>query len=88
MKLITKVLATRLKKVLPSLISPNQTAYVENRFIGKSGRLISDMLEITKTLKKEGFLITIDIEKAFDSVDHNFLLTSLDKCGFGEQFLS
>ena len=88
MKLITKVLATRLKKVLPSLISPNQTAYVENRFIGESGRLISDMLEITKTLKKEGFLITIDIEKAFDSVDHNFLLTSLDKYGFGEQFLS
>ena len=88
MKLITKVLATRLKKVLPSLISPNQTGYVENRFIGESGRLISDMLEITKTLKKEGFLITIDIEKAFDSVDHNFLLTSLDKYGFGEQFLS
>ena len=47
MKLITKALATRLKKVLPSLISPNQTAYVENRFIGESGRLISDIVEVT-----------------------------------------
>ena len=79
MKLITKVLATRLKKVLPSLISSNQTAYVENRFIGESGRLISDVLEITKILKKEGFPVTIDIEKAFDSVNLGFLLTTLNK---------
>ena len=54
-KLITKALAKRLKKVLPSLVSYNQTAYVENRFIGENGRLISDILEMTKMLKKKRF---------------------------------
>ena len=88
LKLITKALASRLKKVLPFLISPNQTAYVENRFIGESGRLISDILETTTILKKEGFLVTIDIEKAFDSINHDFLLTCLKKYGFGIQFIS
>ena len=65
MKIISKVLSTRIKSVLPYLISSNQTAYIENRFISESGRLISDILEIEKTLALVGFLVTIDIEKAF-----------------------
>ena len=45
---------------------PQQTAYVENRLIGESGRLITDIIEITDVLNKEVFLVTKDIEKAFD----------------------
>ena len=67
-KLISKVLAEGLKKVPPSLISKNQTAYVKGRFISEGGRLISDILEISDKLKTKGFLMTLDIEKAFDSV--------------------
>ena len=52
-KIIFKALALRLKKVLPNLILPQQTAYVEKRFIGESGRLIADIIEITDILKKE-----------------------------------
>ena len=44
-KIISKVLSSRIKQVLPSLIAPNQTAYVQNRFIGGNTRLISDILE-------------------------------------------
>ena len=73
MKIIIKVLSTRIKNVLPFLISSNQTAYVKNRFIRESGRVISDILEIANTLVLEGFLITIDIEKVFDSVNHCLL---------------
>ena len=61
-------------------------AYVENRYIGESGRLISDTIEITK-IRNRKFLVTMDIEKAFDSLDHNFLISTLEKCGFGQNFI-
>ena len=87
-KIISKALASRLKKVLPNLISPQQTAYVENRFIGEIGRLIADITEITDVINKEGFLVKIDIEKAFDSLDHIFVISVLKKFGFGNNFVS
>ena len=70
------------------LISSDKTAYVKNRFLSESGRLISDILEIAKALALEGFLVTIDIEKAFDSVNHCFLLQILRKFAFGIDFVS
>ena len=45
-KPISKVLAERLKNVLPSLISSDQIGYVKERFISEGGRLIFDVLEI------------------------------------------
>ena len=75
-KIISKALSEKLKKVLPDLISSQQTTYVKNRHIGESGRLISNITEITKIRKIGGFLITMDIEKAFDSLDHNFLIST------------
>ena len=88
MKIIRKFLSTRIKSVLPYLVSSNQTAYVKNRFRSVSGRLISDIFETAKTLAVEGVLVTIDIEKAFDSVNHCFLLQILRKFGFGIGFFS
>ena len=62
-KIVSKALAARLKKVLPSSITHQQTAYVENRCISETSRLISEILESADTL---GYLVTIDIEKASD----------------------
>ena len=36
----------------------------------------------------EGFLVTMDAEKAFDSLDHKFLVLVLKKIGFGQNFIS
>ena len=55
--------------------------------IGESRRLISDIIEITEIGNVEGFLVTMDIEKAFDSLDHNFLISTLEKYGFGQNFI-
>ena len=49
LKLISKVLASRLKSVISTIVNENQVAYVNNRFISESGRLISDVLEITNS---------------------------------------
>ena len=81
-KLISKTLALRLKNALPSLILPNQTAYVRNRFISESGRLISDTMDVSEQLNIDGYLVTIDIQKAFNSANHSFLLAVLKAIGF------
>ena len=87
-KTISLVLSTRIKYVLPFLISSSQRVYVKNRFISESGKVISDILEISKSLSLEGFLVTVGIEKAFDSVSHSFFLHILRKFGFGLDFIS
>ena len=86
MKLISRVLASRLKSVISSTVNENQVAYVNNRFISESGRLISDVPEITNSLDIEGILMTVDIEKAFDSINHSFLMCVLKKFGFANDF--
>ena len=77
----------RIKNLLQNLISNNQNAYVAKRFISEGSRLISDILEMTDILNMEGYLLTRDIEKAFDSVDHYFLLAILEKYDFKKDFL-
>ena len=77
MKLISKVLASCLKSVISSIVNENQVTYINNRFISKSGRLMYDVLKITNSLDIEGLLMTVDIEKAFDSISHSFLLCAL-----------
>ena len=71
LKITLKAFAFRIKTVLPSFISSKQTVYNEKRFIGEAGRLISDILSVTNNLKIERYLVTMDIEKAFDSLDQN-----------------
>ena len=78
------------KKVLPILIGPGQTAYVEGRFIGESGRLIADIIDTTNVENIEGYLLAINFEKAFDSLNlnHNLVIAILEKFGFGLDFIN
>ena len=86
-KIMSSVLAARLKETLPDSISCQRTVYVKNRFIGERGRFISDILEISNVLNLRGYILTVDIEKAFDSLSHSFLLACLKKFGFGPDFI-
>jgi hypothetical protein len=71
-KIFNKALASKLKKVLKSINGINQTAYVEGCFIGEASRLISDILEVTKDCNIPGYMVLMDVEKAFDSMNHGF----------------
>ena len=44
-----------------------------------------DILEITDSLEIDGLLMTIDKEKAFDSVNHFFVMSVLKRYGFGDE---
>ena len=52
---------------------------MKNRCLSKRGRLTSDLLEISQVLNEEGFLVTFDIKKAFDFVNHLSLIAILEK---------
>ena len=86
-KIIAFVFARRLQTILDKLISKDQTAYVKGRFIGENARLILDIFEYCENNDQEGILLFLDFEKAFDSVEWNFLLKTLKKFNFGNNFI-
>ena len=87
-EILSKFLKTRIKSVIKSVIQPDQTVYVPGKYIDKSVRLISDILEYTDDHSLPGFFVTADIEKAFDSIEHPFIVATLKKLGFGPTFIN
>ena len=85
-KIAAKTLASRLKKVIPSIINSNQTGFIKNRFIGESIRLILDCIDYCRDLNVPGFLLFVDFEKAFDRLEWAFIFKCLSYFGFNEGF--
>ena len=86
-KIISKVLAKHLEKVLPYIIRANQNAFVKGRLIFDALRAIDDVVNYSKRNCLSGILIAIDFEKAFDTLEFNFLIRILHKFNFGPSFI-
>ena len=82
-KILTKVIAKRIEKVLPTLINPDQTGDVKGRYIGENVRLIYDLIHYTDKPNQKGIAIFLDFKKAFDSIEWNYLLQTLQFFNFG-----
>ena len=77
MKLITKNLALRLKRVLNNLISEVQSGFMQGLQITDGILLVSEIIGSMKQKKCKGVILKLDFEKAFDSVNWDFLLELL-----------
>jgi exonuclease III len=86
-KIIAFIFALRLQKIIHKQIGTEQTAYVKGRFIGINARFILDIFEYCENNNENGILLFLDFEKAFDSVEWNFLFKTLEKFNFGPNFL-
>ena len=86
-KIITKCLAIRLQKVLPSLINSDQTGFLKGRYIGENIRTIADLIDDTSLKNKPGTILLIDFEKAFDTIKWSFIYKSLEHFCFGPDFI-
>ncbi len=86
-KILTKLLSMRLNFVLPSIIHKSQTA-VYRRYIGDNVNLIRDLIDFANEMDEEAAMIFLDQEKAFDRVNHTVLLKTLQRFGFGPDFIS
>ena len=86
-KIASKAIAMRIKTVTAKLVHCDQTAYVNNRYIGESNHLISDILEYTNENEIEAILFSADFERVFDSIEHLFLFAVLKSFGFSADFI-
>ena len=85
-KLASACSANRLKKVLPHLISKDQTGFMTGRYIGENIRIIYDLLYYTEKENVPVLLLLVDFEKAFDSVSWSFINKVLDFYNLGSSF--
>jgi hypothetical protein len=83
-KLISKILANRLKGILHLFISPQQSTFVPSRTIQDSSILAQELLHTLKSKQGRGGLmaVKVDMEKAFDRMERDFLLSILGKLVF------
>ena len=86
-KILAKCLAERIKLFIHSLIHSDQSGFLKGRNISHNVRLIFDIIEYTQANEIPGAIILLDIEKAFDSVNHNFLFLALKEFNFGDKFI-
>ena len=86
-KILVKLLANRLKSCINQLILPDQSGFLKGRNIGNNIRLIMDLIEYTQSHDLPGVILLLDIQKAFDSVNHEFLLKVLRRFNFGDKFV-
>ena len=75
-----------MKRLIHKLIGNKQCGYVPGRHITDAIRSVNDLLYYADQNNLDGYLVSVDMEKAFDSVDHTLIISTLRKYGFGPNF--
>ena len=84
-KMFAHVIKNRIIKALPTVITKVQSGFQAGRSTCDNLILMCLTLEhFHENTEEEGLLMQVDLEKAFDSVEHNFLFKVIKKLGFGE----
>ncbi|CAM2098432.1 unnamed protein product [Caretta caretta] len=86
-KIVAKAISLRLGSVLADVIHADQTYTVPDRSIFDNLFLVRDLLELGRRDGLSFALLSLDQEKAFDRVDHGYLVSTLQAFGFGPQFV-
>lgn len=91
MKIITKTIANRIKAILPNIVNEAQNAFLPDRLIIDNVLLAVEAFNYIKKKKhgNNGFVgIKLDISKAYDSLEWDFIESTLTTMGFPTSMVS
>ncbi|XP_020694937.1 uncharacterized protein LOC110108586 [Dendrobium catenatum] len=87
-KIVSKILASRLKPIIPLIVKETQSGFINGRISTDNIILAQELLSFAKTRKKNIFCAKYDIRKAFDTVSREFVLARLVQKGIPPLFVS
>nr|XP_013770481.1 PREDICTED: uncharacterized protein LOC102205492 [Pundamilia nyererei] len=87
-KILSKVLSNRLKMVIDLLIGLDQSYCIPDQSVIDNLFLMRDVFDICEVYNAKVGIVSLDQEKAFDRVDHDFLFSTLETFGVGRGFLT
>ena len=86
-KMISGAIAERIKPALDTIIHSDQKGFVTGRYIGEVIRTTFDTMQYAKDNDKSGLLLTVDFEKAYDSISFKFIKKCLKYLNFGSDLI-
>nr|KYP63727.1 LINE-1 reverse transcriptase isogeny [Cajanus cajan] len=86
-KILAKILALRLKVVLPYLVNERQMGFVEGMGLLQGAMVLNETLDEVRQKKKSCMYFKVDFEKAYDLVSWTFVLYMLRRFGFQDKWI-
>jgi ribonuclease HI/exonuclease III len=86
-KIYTKIIATRLASVASHIIHKDQAGFVPGRSLYDHTKLTHSMIEYCELTENNGCILSLDQEKAYDKIDHEYLWRALATFGFTVPFI-
>ncbi|GJU81563.1 putative RNA-directed DNA polymerase, eukaryota, reverse transcriptase zinc-binding domain protein, partial [Tanacetum coccineum] len=87
-KIISKLLANRIAKVIEGVISVEQSAFIKGRQILDGPLVVNEVIEWYKKRKKKGLVFKVDFDKAYDSMSWDYILNVMVCMGFPAKWLN
>ena len=87
-KILLKILATRLAAHLDSLVSETHSGFIKGRQASESILIVKEVVHSIQSNKCKGLVLKLDFEKAFDSVRWDFLIETMEAMNFDPKWCS
>ena len=87
-KILSKCLASRIQKVITSIVNSNQSGFIKGRNIAHHIRNIDDIICYSSVHNLPGMLVSLDFAKAFDTVEKEMIICALKEFNFGDNFIN
>ena len=86
-KLFAKVLIERMKGVMDKVVDSQQMTFIKGRQIMDVMLIANETVDSRQKQKNPGILCKLDMEKAYDHVNLEYLLNTLERMGFGRKWI-